>query len=500
MSIRIVRYLWAALIALLLVRLITLGLYPLMGTTEPRYAEIARKVLSTGDWVTPWYDHGVPFWGKPPLSFWGSAVTMAVFGINEFAARLGPYLATVACVALLWAWPVAQPGGSDAKRVLAPAAALVALSSLAGYISAGAVMTDMFMTLGTTLCMVAFWISVGDSPNAPAAPGVARWRWLFFVGIAIGLLAKGPVATVLTGIALALWLLAGALSAEGLRARCLRVWRNLPWLRGSLLVAVLTLPWYLLAEQRTPGFLNYFIVGEHIQRFLVSGWTGDLYGQGHAEPRGTIFWFAFLGWLPWSVVVPLMLALAWWWRSTGVLRRSPVASNGELQYLLAWVLASLLFFAISRNILPSYILPGLPAFGLLVAMLGIWLASARPAVWWLWLASAAIPAAVCALLVVNPGFMDDRSQRGLLKQWTLGTPLIYLEGRPLSADFYSRGQAVLADKPADVERWLAGPGVKDGQPISLVMERFVYERQPPERLRGWRIAAEHGGFVLLRKP
>jgi 4-amino-4-deoxy-L-arabinose transferase-like glycosyltransferase len=305
---------------------------------------------------------------------------------------------------------------------------------------------------------------------------------------------------VLTGIALTLWLVAGLFDAGGLRGRCVQVWRGLPWLRGTLLAVVLTLPWYLLAERRTPGFLNYFIVGEHLQRFLVSGWTGDLYGQGHAEPRGTIFWFAFLGWLPWSVVVPLLLALAWWWRRAGVLAAPTLIVRSELAYLFAWVLASLLFFAISRNILPSYILPGLPAFGLLVALLALWVASVRAAVWWLWLASAGVPVLVCGLLAINPGFMDERSQRTLLKNWTLGTPLVYIAGRPLSADFYSRGQAVLSDKSADMDAWLSGPGMKDGKPITLVMERPVYDSFAPVRLQGWRIVAEHGGSVMLRKP
>ncbi len=70
------------------VRLATLGAYPLMDSTESRYAEIARKMLETGDWLMPQFDYGVPFWGKPPLSTWLSAASMAIFGVNEFAARL----------------------------------------------------------------------------------------------------------------------------------------------------------------------------------------------------------------------------------------------------------------------------------------------------------------------------------------------------------------------------------------------------------------------------
>ena len=79
----------AIIVALVVViRLVTLGSYPLMDPTESRYGEIARKMLETGNWIMPQYDYGVPFWGKPPLSTWLSAASMAAFGVNEFAVRL----------------------------------------------------------------------------------------------------------------------------------------------------------------------------------------------------------------------------------------------------------------------------------------------------------------------------------------------------------------------------------------------------------------------------
>ena len=81
------RTLWFILSSILLLRLLGLGVYPLMDTSEARYAEMARKMVELSDWVTPMFDYGVPFWGKPPLSFWTQAASMTVFGTNEFAAR-----------------------------------------------------------------------------------------------------------------------------------------------------------------------------------------------------------------------------------------------------------------------------------------------------------------------------------------------------------------------------------------------------------------------------
>jgi 4-amino-4-deoxy-L-arabinose transferase-like glycosyltransferase len=94
------------ILAAAIVRLISLGLYPLMDTTEARYAEIARNMVELNDWVTPWFDDAVPFWGKPPLSFWLTAASFKTFGINEFAARLPHWLAGLAVVWLMWGMAV----------------------------------------------------------------------------------------------------------------------------------------------------------------------------------------------------------------------------------------------------------------------------------------------------------------------------------------------------------------------------------------------------------
>jgi 4-amino-4-deoxy-L-arabinose transferase-like glycosyltransferase len=83
------------------VRLLTLSAYPLYDTTEARYAEIARVMLATDNWVTPQIEPGEPFWAKPPLSIWATALSFSVLGINEFAARLPSLLFTLATACLI---------------------------------------------------------------------------------------------------------------------------------------------------------------------------------------------------------------------------------------------------------------------------------------------------------------------------------------------------------------------------------------------------------------
>jgi 4-amino-4-deoxy-L-arabinose transferase-like glycosyltransferase len=260
---------------------------PLTDTTEARYAEISRKMVETSNWVTPQHDYGVPFWGKPPLAFWGSAGGIEALGTTELAPRLPILVLSAAFLVLFFVWLAPEIG-----RRAAAFGAIVLASSLLFYVSMAAVMTDMVLTICVAAALMAFWRRWrGGGPVAEIA---------LYVALGLGLLAKGPLAAVLVLGPIAVWSLA-------LR-RVRPVWQRFAWLKGAVLVAAIALPWYLAAELRTPGFLEYFIVGEHLSRFFVPGWQGDLYGHPHHEPFGTIWIFFALGLLPWSaLLLPLVV-------------------------------------------------------------------------------------------------------------------------------------------------------------------------------------------------
>jgi len=329
---------------LLLVRIIAMVVVPLADTTEPRYAEIARLMLTTNDWITPWFEPDVPFWGKPPLSFWAQALSFKLFGINEFAGRLPALLAFIATTWMLWRMAV-----SAVSAQVAAASVVVYSSMLLTFLAAGTVMTDPYLALGTTWAMVAFYLAPKEN--------VWYWRYGVFIGLGIGLLAKGPLAIVIAGAPIGLWVL--------FQGKLMHYLRTMPWIRGTLLTLFIALPWYILAELKTPGFINYFIIGEHFMRFVDPGWMGDLYGHAHKEAKGMIWLHWLAGSTPWG---PLALLLLVGHMLTASLRKTVwhALKQPVVIYALLWALVTPVFFTAAGNVIWTYVLPSMPAFAILM--------------------------------------------------------------------------------------------------------------------------------------
>lgn len=327
-----------ALLALLW--FLILGAAPLYDTTEGRYGAVAAQMHRLDDWVTPWTwkgEYPVPFWGKPPLHFWLMRLSFAAFGENEWAARLPGFLCGLGLLG--WTALLGRAAGGGAIGALA---AFLAASTCLFFIAWGLVLTDVTASLCVTGALGSFFLA-----EIAAAPARRAWSYAFFAWLGLGMLAKGPVVVVLTLLPLLLW----ALHVRGWRRLA-----RLPWAGGLLLATALAAPWYALAERTTPGFLRYFLVNEHILRFLHTD-AGDLYGHAHVEPRGAIWGMYALGLLPWTV---LLLPE----------RRSfpPRPDRREADaFFLWWAAAPAIFFTLSRSVLPTYLLPTVGGAALLLA-------------------------------------------------------------------------------------------------------------------------------------
>lgn len=459
----------------MLIRLIFLGAYPLADTTEARYGEMGRLMVETGDWITPRFEKEIPFWGKPPLSFWLTAASFKIFGIHEFSARLPSLLLGVAVIAMVF-----NLGRYRAGQRKALTACVIMASSIIFWISSGAVMTDHCLLTGTTLSMVAFWRCITSDEKSGRL-----WGLLFFTGLSVGLMAKGPVAAVLIFLPVLAWAFT--------QKTPMGLLRKLPWMAGFALTTLLTLPWYIAAELKTPGFLEYFIIGEHWNRFLVPGWKGDLYGSAHARPRGMIWGYWVVCALPWSVFTPLVLMKR---KNRNALTAKFRASSAWYIYLFLWATAPMIFFTMAGNILWAYVLPGIPAFALLTAE--VIDNSPRAEKGFITVSAAVL--GIFLLVSVSVSFRvgpERNSQKKMVKYFQeigQGATLSYLHRRPFSAAFYSGATAGKISSISGIDNLLKN-GHKD---FLAVKEKHLSAIPKNTRAQLERIK-EINGYVLFQE-
>ena len=379
---------------------------PLMDKTEARYAEIARLMAETGEWIVLQIDYGVPFWAKPPLSTWFSAASISLFGQAEFFVRLPSLLACLAMVLL-----VGKYRPSNQISFYLPGLVLMSMPEF--YLHAGVVSTDTFLSLSIALVMLAFWEGIQDNAKA-------YWRYLLFIGMGLGLLAKGPIVGVLTVPPILLWC---ALSDFK--------WKTLlrfPIVLGVLISLAIATPWYILAELRSPGFIDYFIVGEHFKRYLDSNWSGDKYGFPKQQPMGIVWLFLIGAVLPWiGSFIKKMKA-----EGLGLL------NDQWSLYLLFWLLWPLCFFTSSKSLIHPYTLPVMIPFALLI--IHYWEgAKLKKKHMVLALGLPLLLIAIYFSGAVDQLFLDN-SDKTLVASAPKKTSLYALDWKSYSSQYYSQGQ------------------------------------------------------------
>ena len=315
-----------------------LGAFGLIGADEPRYAQVAREMLHRRDWITPVLN-GNPWLEKPPLYYWQAMLVYSVLGVSDVAARVPSALdATllVICVYLFF---------RKFRRGVEVDAALIT-ASCAGVIGfARAASMDMALTAAFAVGMLAWW--------AWRETGKRIYLAAFYLCMALGVLAKGPVAPFLAVVIIVIF------------AAATREWRSVLatlWLPGVLIFLLVALPWYVAVQIANPQFFREFILQHNLARFST-----NLYH--HAEP----FWYYLpvtgIALVPWVVfnVTALVDPIRTWWAER---RTVPRQVDLELQFgifVSCWLLVPIVFFSISQSKLPGYILPAMPAAAVLLA-------------------------------------------------------------------------------------------------------------------------------------
>jgi 4-amino-4-deoxy-L-arabinose transferase-like glycosyltransferase len=323
-----------------------LGAFGLVGADEPRYAQIAREMLARHDWIVPTLN-GSPWLEKPVLLYWKAMGSYLIYGVHDWAARLPAATYATGLVLAIFFFMRRFRAGSELD------AALIA-ASMAGILAfARAASTDMMISAPFCVALLAWWTW--------HQIGKRLWLAAFYALLAVGMLAKGPLAP---GLAV---IIVGGYAV----LRCdAKIFLRSLWWPGFLLFFAIALPWYVAVQMKVPQFFRVFFVEHNLERFGT-----NLYQ--HSQP----FWYYIpvflLGTLPWIVfTLPALVEVVR--SSVNRLRgtKSAGIANGTANengedwlplFLLLWIGVPIIFFSISRSKLPGYILPAVPAAAVLTA-------------------------------------------------------------------------------------------------------------------------------------
>ncbi len=309
----------------------TLNYRHLIPSDEGRYAEMAREMLVTGDWVTPRYN-GYKYFEKPPLQVWATAAIFQVFGIGDWQARLW-----TALTGFLTILAIGFTGTRIYNARAGWLAAVVLASSPMWVISGHFNSLDM----GLSAFLVAALCSLLLAQTSHNKSSCRNWMWACWVFMALATLSKGVIGAAIPAMVFV---------AYSISTWDWKIWTRLRLFSGTIVFLLITAPWFILVAQRNPEFLEFFFIHEHLQRF-----TQDAHSR-----TGPIYYFVpllLIGIIPWVLQIPGALVQAWQER-----RRE--FSSGWL--LVCWVVVIFAFFSMSRSKLPGYIIPIFPALALLI--------------------------------------------------------------------------------------------------------------------------------------
>jgi len=326
---RFTRALFLLLLVLLGVYMFGLGSYGLIDPDEGRYAEVAREMVETGNYITPHLNY-VKFFDKPILSYWLTALSLRIFGVNEFAARLSPAVLAMLGMAVLY-FLASEMYGRRAGLITA----LVVGTSFLYFIVSHIVSTDMPVTFFITLSLAGFYVSYLRNGS----------YLIFHCGMAFALLSKGLIGIVFPWAVVLLWI---AITGKW------RILGKVVSIPGVILFIAISVPWFAMVCTANPDFFHYFFIRQHFVRYLTT-----------ADDRYQPLWFfipiILIGLAPWTGFLPVAFKKG----LSSFSRIRDEEGEGTL-FLLLWFGIIFLFFSISGSKLVPYILPAFPPLAVLI--------------------------------------------------------------------------------------------------------------------------------------
>jgi 4-amino-4-deoxy-L-arabinose transferase-like glycosyltransferase len=335
----------------------------LIDRDEPRFAEASREMIERADYVVPYFNNQ-PRLDKPPLAYWAQVASYRIFGESDFSARFPSAVAAALTALVIVAW-----GYRIGAATVGWWAAIIFTLSLQTFVHAKAAVADMWLVLFMTLAhragyelICARQTSNPDKSRAGAqrpTPNIQRrWWWIFYLSLALGFLAKGPIA----------WIPLLTVGAVIIRTPDWQLGRNLKFLRGILLMLAVVALWGIPALIQTHG--QFFAIG--IGRHVIGRSLATMEGHG-ASSFGMYllllpFYFVtvFVSFFPWSIKLPRLMGRLWRQKEVGI--SDPGYSGNKIDnFLLMGIAIIFVIFTLVATKLPHYTLPAFPLLALLLA-------------------------------------------------------------------------------------------------------------------------------------
>jgi 4-amino-4-deoxy-L-arabinose transferase-like glycosyltransferase len=336
---------------------------PLIDRDEPRFAEASREMIQRADYVVPYFNNKLRL-DKPPLAYWAQMASYRIFGESDFSARFPSAIAAALVALVIFAW--SRRNGATAVGWWA---AIIFTLSLQTFVHAKAAVADMWLVLFMTLAHwsgyelltrsfppAACQTPVRLRPVAPYHP--TRWWLTFYLSLAFGFLAKGPIA----------WVPLLTVGATIILARDWQLARHFKFLRGILLMLAVVALWGIPALIRTHGEFLAIGIGRHV----ISRSLATMEGHG-ASSFGMYllllpFYFVsiLVSFFPWSIKLPWLIRQLWRQRKIAI--TDPGYCRNELDnYLITGIAIIFVIFTLVATKLPHYTLPAFPLLALLLA-------------------------------------------------------------------------------------------------------------------------------------
>jgi 4-amino-4-deoxy-L-arabinose transferase-like glycosyltransferase len=328
---------------------------PLIDRDEPRFAEASREMIERGDYVVPYFNNQYRF-DKPPLAYWAQVASYKVFGETDFAARFPSAVAAALIALSILAW-----GSRFGDRRVGWWAAIIFTLSLQVFAHSKAAVADMWLVLFVTLAHWAgYELIYGKKTLNPPSPGYGaagaqrstlnvQWSWwlAFYISLAFGFLAKGPIAfsPLLT------------VAVIKLQDRQPQVAKRFAFVRGIAVTLIIISLWAIPAILQTHGEFLRVGIGRHV----IARSFGTMEGHGGSTLLVYLlllpFYFItiFVSFFPWSIKLPWLV------------KRLRQPRDKIDNYLLVGSAIVFLIFTLVRTKLPHYTLPAFPLLSLLLA-------------------------------------------------------------------------------------------------------------------------------------